>query len=157
MPIGKQSITLKNMNRIKSIVASLMLSVVPVVIIPPVLIITATSITGGCKTSERTIAYKSVASLHAAVSAALTAWADYVIAERKRIAEIPDFATANAATSSLALQEVRVRAALQHYQQAGELAKLGVKVANSDNKLPPPLPVLDAGENFINTVANISR
>ena len=141
------------MNSIRSIATALALSVAPVSI--PLATITATAITlPACKVSQQTIAYKSVASLHAAVSSALSAWADYVVVEREKIAMMPDVAAQSAAAAVLLSRESAVRLAPSRYQQAAAVARVGVDIALSRNESPAPGPLLAAGNDFIRTATS---
>ena len=119
----------------------------------PLGLVTATT---GCKASQSTIAYKTVASVQAAARTSLDAWADYVVATRKQIAAMPaDQQTA--ASASLDSREGIVRVALARYQQAAELAHAGVNAALNAGTTPAPAPLLDAGNQLVATVANLSK
>jgi len=136
------------MNSLRSISAAIALSIAPVSI--PLATIVASSLTlPACKTSQQTAAYKSVASLHAAVSSALSAWADYVVVEREKIAMMPDPAAQSAAAAVLLSRESLVRHALSRYQQAAAVARVGVDIALERNEAPAPGPLLAAGNDFI--------
>jgi hypothetical protein len=112
--------------------------------------------TTGCKASQTTVAYRTVASVQAAARTSLDAWADYVVATRKQIAAMPADQQA-AAAASLNSREVIVRVALSRYQQAAELAHAGVNVALNAGTTPAPAPLLDAGNQLVATVANLSK
>lgn len=62
------------------ILSSLILSVV--------LLSAPLTLTTGCKSTPQQIAYKSTASLVHSVDVAMSGWADYVVAERQRIASL---------------------------------------------------------------------
>ena len=119
----------------------------------PIGLVTATT---GCKASQSTIAYKTVASVQAAARSSLDAWADYVVATRKQIAALPADQQA-AASASLDSREGIVRVALARYQQAAELAHAGVNAALNSGTTPAPAPLLDAGNQLVATVANLSK
>ena len=119
----------------------------------PLGLVTATT---GCKASQSTIAYKTFASVQAATRTSLDAWADYVVATRKQIAAMPADQQA-AASASLDSREGIVRIALARYQQAAELAHAGVNAALNAGTTPAPAPLLDAGNQLVATVSNLSK
>ena len=105
----------------------------------------------GCKATQQTVAYKSLASVEAGVSASLNAWADYVVAERKRIAALPPEDQSDASIA-LADKEGKARAALARYKQAAAVAQVGVNVALANSTAPAPAPLIDAGTEFVSTL-----
>jgi len=116
-------------------------------------LVTATT---GCKASQTTIAFRTVASVQTAARSSLDAWADYVVATEKRIAALPDDQRA-AATDTLNSRRGLVRVAIARYQQAAELAHAGVNAALDAGTTPAPAPLLDAGNQLVATVANLSK
>ena len=133
------------MKKLLSLFASLALCVSA---IAPVASIVATSAAlTACKTSQRTVAYKSIAALQASASAALDGWADYVVKRRSQIAAMPD-ADQPAAAAALAKREVLVRLSLKRYQQAAAVAQIGADVS-----APAPGPLLTAGNDLITTAS----
>jgi len=119
----------------------------------PMGLVTATT---GCKASQTTIAFRTVASVQTAARSSLDAWADYVVATEKRIAALPDDQRA-AATDTLNSRRGLVRVAIARYQQAAELAHAGVNAALDAGTTPAPAPLLDAGNQLVATVANLSK
>jgi len=139
-----------SMKKLASIIASLALCISA---LAPVASIVATSAAlTACKTSQRTVAYKSIAALQASVSAALDGWADYVVKRRSQITALPE-AEQPAAAAALAKREALVRLSLKRYQQAAAVAQIGADAAGLSGAAPAPGPLLEAGNDLIATAA----
>lgn len=119
----------------------------------PLGLVTATT---GCKSSQATIAFRTVASVQTAVRSSLDAWGDYVVATERRISSLPDDQRATA-TDTLNSRRGLVRVAIARYQQAAELSHVGVNAALAAGSAPAPAPLLDAGDQLVATVANLSK
>jgi hypothetical protein len=105
-------------------------------------------VTSGCRTSQTTIAYKSVASLQVGVSTALSAWADYVVATRAKLAALPDGPEKLASQAKLSERELVVRKALDRYKLAASAAQVGLEAGLKDDA-PPTADMLAAGTEMI--------
>jgi hypothetical protein len=105
-------------------------------------------LTSGCRTSQTTVAYKSVASLQVGVSTALTAWADYVVATRSKLAALPDGPQKLAGQAKLSARELVVRRSLDRYKLAASAAQVGVEAGLKDDA-PPTAEMLSAGTEMI--------
>ena len=90
----------------------------------------------GCKATPQQVAYKSADAVVSSVDIAMQGWADYVVAERRRIAALPQ-ADQLGPKSDLLRKEGRVATAYGRYQQACETAREAVNVAIAQNQ---PLP-----------------
>jgi len=91
----------------------------------------------GCQSTPAQVAYKTADATVSTVDAAMKAWADYVVAERARIAKLPagERMDANAA---LLRREGKVATAFGRYQDAIRAAQAGVKTALSTGGPLPP-------------------
>lgn len=92
--------------------------------------------TTGCKATPHQVAYKTADAIVSSVDVAMRGWADYVVAERKRIAALPavDQLTPKA---DLLRKEGRVMNAYGEYQRAMNLAEAAVKLAVANHQPPP--------------------
>jgi len=91
----------------------------------------------GCKSTPVQIAYKSADAVVSSVDIAMQGWADYVVAERRRIADLPPLERGSLG-SDLLRKEGRVSKALGEYQSAMRSAQAGVSAAiQSKGPLPP--------------------
>tara|TARA_R110000868_G_C10614226_1_gene741668 strand:- start:238 stop:636 length:399 start_codon:yes stop_codon:yes gene_type:complete len=104
----------------------------------------------GCKTSQATIAYKSIASVQSGVEVALNAWAQYVTNRKREISAMPEGPEQNAAVIQLASRELKARAALESYKAAAVAA---VSVARSGGD-PAPSSLVSAASKFTSVTAN---
>lgn len=122
------------MKTIKALIAAALLMLG---LVAPVALVTTT----GCKATPHQVAYKSADAVVSSVDIAMRGWADYVVAERKRIAALPA-AEQLAPKSELLKREGRVATAYGRYQDAYKNAHDAVKLALEHNGLghDDPLP-----------------
>lgn len=92
----------------------------------------------GCKSTPIQIAYKSADAVVSSVDIAMQGWADYVVAERRRIADLPPLERGSLG-SDLLRKEGRVSKALGEYQAAMRSAQAGVTAAIASKGPLPPL------------------
>lgn len=91
----------------------------------------------GCKVTPQQIAYKSSDAVVSSVDIAMQGWADYVVAERRRIAALPPIDRGSLG-ADLLRKEGKVSKALGEYQSAMRSAQAGVNAAiQSKGPLPP--------------------
>lgn len=97
--------------------------------------------TTGCKATPQQVAYKSADAVVSSVDIAMQGWADYVVAERRRIAALPA-ADQLEPKAELLKREGRVATAYGRYQEAYLKAHDAVKLALEHNRLGhnDPLP-----------------
>ena len=119
----------------------------------PLGLVTATS---GCKATPQTVAYRTVASVQAAVEASLAAWGDYVVFTEKKIAALPPDQQ-QSATDSLNSRRGLVRVAIARYQKAAEVARAGVAAALSADKVPATTAMIDAANQLTSTAVSLSK
>ena len=92
----------------------------------------------GCKATPVQIAYKSADAVASSVDIAMQGWADYVVAERRRIAALPPLDRGSLG-SDLLRKEGRVSKALGEYQSAMRSAQSAVNAAIASKGPLPPL------------------
>jgi hypothetical protein len=92
----------------------------------------------GCKATPVQIAYKSADAVVSSVDIAMQGWADYVVAERRRIAALPPLERGSLG-SDLLRKEGRVFKALGEYQSAMRSAQAAVNAAIASKGPLPPL------------------
>lgn len=94
-------------------------------------------ISTGCKSTPHQIAYKSADAVVSSVDIAMHGWADYVVAERRKIAAMPAI-DRGSREADLLRKEGKVANALGEYQSAMRAAQAGVNAAlRSGGPLPP--------------------
>lgn len=106
--------------------------------------------TTGCKATPHQVAYKSADAVVSSVDIAMRGWADYVVAERKRISALPA-AEQLALKAELLRKEGRVMNAYGDYQRAMTLAEAAVKLAIANHQ-PPPADVGAAASIVLSTI-----
>ena len=111
------------------------------------------SIAAGCKTSQLTVAYKSVAAVQAGVETGLTVWADHVVANRIEIAATADPDAKATASAALLAKESKVRLALSSYQRAASIAQVGVNSAIKGGMIPTTSEFVTAAEALTQLIA----
>ena len=94
----------------------------------------------GCKSTPTPvqIAYKSADAVVSSVDIAMQGWADYVVAERRRIAAMPPIDRGSLG-ADLLRKEGKVAKALGEYQSAMRGAQAGVNAAIASKGPLPPL------------------
>lgn len=132
------------MKAIQSLIAALCIACS---IITPAAFVAST----GCKSTPHQVAYKTADAVVSSVDVAMRGWADYVVAERRRIAKLPT-AEQLGPKSELLKREGRVVKAYGEYQQAMTLAEAAVKLAIA-NGTPPPANVGAAASLVVSTIA----
>lgn len=90
--------------------------------------------TTGCKATPQQVAYKSADAVVSSVDIAMRGWADYVVAERKRIASLPPMDQL-APKADLLRKEGRVATVYGDYQKAMALAHDAMRLALEHNAL----------------------
>lgn len=112
-------------------------------------------VSAGCKSTPHQVAYKTADAVVSSVDVAMRGWADYVVAERRRIAKLPT-AEQLGPKSELLKREGRVAKAYGEYQQAVELARDAVRIALEHNNLghgdAAPRAVADAASRVVSTI-----
>lgn len=131
------------MKTIKALIAAALLMLG---LVAPVALVTTT----GCKATPEQAAYKTADAVVSSVDIAMHGWADYVVAERKRIAALPPVDQL-APKADLLRKEGRVIEAYGKYQQAMTLAEAAVKLAITNNQ-PPPADVGAAASLVLSTI-----
>lgn len=106
--------------------------------------------TTGCKATPHQVAYKTADAVVSSVDVAMRGWADYVVAERKRIAALPPIDQLGP-KAELLRKEGRVIEAYGKYQQAMTLAEAAVKLAIANHQ-PPPADVGAAASLVLSTI-----
>lgn len=106
--------------------------------------------TTGCKATPHQVAYKSADAVVSSVDIAMRGWADYVVAERKRIAALPAIDQLGP-KAELLRKEGRVVNAYGDYQRAMTLAAAAVKLAIANHQ-PPPADVGAAASLVLSTI-----
>ena len=106
--------------------------------------------TTGCKATPHQVAYKTADAVVSSVDVAMRGWADYVVAERKRIATLPSVDQL-APKAELLKREGRVMNAYGDYQRAMTLAEAAVKLAIANHQ-PPPADVGAAASLVLSTI-----
>lgn len=129
--------------------AGAMLSLLFAPFAAPVAVFGIASISAGCKTSQKAVAFKSLSAVQATVKASLDGWADYVISERIKLGTIEDVNARNQALLSLTAKEDKVRSALSAYKTAAEVAHLTL-LKGTD---PAPADVVNSASAFVSSVA----
>lgn len=110
--------------------------------------------TGGCKSSPSTTAYKVSGVTHASLTAALRGWNDYLSAEYKAIAALPDTdATKAKRKSDLLEKEKQLKSAWEKYQ-ASQIAVL--TAAQEFSKIPPSDPNAPSAQDRLNAAVAAS-
>ena len=111
----------------------------------------------GCKATQSTVTYKSISALNSSVTVALSAWADYVVKKRSLNDLIEDPSEKIEATEALENKEAKARGALSAYKSAMSVARIAVDASLASNTDPAPGPVLQAGNNFISEIQNLTK
>lgn len=118
--------------------------------VAPVALVTTT----GCKATPQQVAYKSADAVVSSVDIAMQGWADYVVAERRRIAALPASEQLGP-KSDLLRREGRVAKAYGEYQEAYESAHAAVKLAIATKQ---PLPsAVNAAASIVLDVIKSNR
>lgn len=115
------------MKTIKALIAAALLMLG---LVAPVALVTTT----GCKATPQQVAYKSADAVVSSVDIAMRGWADYVVAERKRIASLPPVDQLGP-KADLLRKEGRVATAYGRYQDAYKKAHEAVQLALEHNTL----------------------
>lgn len=131
------------MKTLKSLLAAALLTLG---FVAPLAIVATT----GCKATPHQVAYKSTDAVVSSVDVAMRGWADYVVAERKRIAALPAVDQL-APKADLLRKEGRVMNAYGEYQRAMNLAEAAVKIAIANHQ-PPPADVGAAASLVLSTI-----
>ena len=115
------------------------------------------SIAAGCKTSQLTVAYKSVAAVQAGVETGLTVWADHVVSKRIEIAATADPEAKATASAALLGKESKVRLALSSYQRAASIAQVGVNSAIKGGMVPTTSEFVTAAEALTQLISVLTK
>jgi len=107
----------------------------------------------GCKSTPAQVAYKAADATISTVDAGMKAWADYVVAERARIAKLPTDQRMDA-NAALLRSEGKVATAFGRYQDAIRAARAGVRTALSTGG-PLPLEVTEAAAALLEAIRSI--
>jgi hypothetical protein len=106
--------------------------------------------TTGCKATPERAAYKTADAVVSSVDVAMRGWADYVVAERRRIAALPPVDQLGQ-KADLLRKEGRVATAYGHYQDSMNVAEAAVKIAVA-NRQPIPADVGAAASTLLSTI-----
>lgn len=103
-----------------------------------------------CKTSQTTVAFKSITTLQDAVEASLDGWLRYVYHEKVRIGAIKDRNEQNAALLSIMDREKKAIDSLTAYKASMAIVQVAINEARLKKTDPPPLDLVTTGQSFIN-------
>lgn len=103
----------------------------------------ALAFSAGCKATPQQVAYKTADAVVSSVDIAMRGWADYVVAERRRIAGLPA-PEQGGPSAELLRRETRVEKAYGEYQQAIKKARDAVDLALEHNSLGHDDPIPSA-------------
>ena len=87
----------------------------------------------GCQTTPQVVAIKTTDGVLTTADQAIAAWADYVVKQRSVIAQMPSGSDKEAASTALAIKELKVKNAYEQYQVAGRSAVLLGSTASGVN------------------------
>ncbi len=117
------------------------------------LLLPVTLTSTGCKSSPTMIAYKSADAVVSSVDVAMMAWADYVVAERLRINDLPPIERGSLGTDLLR-KEGKVQMAHGRYRDAMRVSRAAVNSA-IQNKERLPDNVGAAAAELLTLIRNL--